>query len=143
MKSIIIALFLLAAGSTMCFAQCDKKVSITSSKSEQLDDSGQVQGTRDEKTIVDISTTDVNVSVSGDDGDQKLTGKVKSKTCDWKTPFKEGKTVVTTTLSDNGNDKDFTITIEGKDGKITLVAESPQMPGRKIRLVVDKFEEKI
>lgn len=143
MKSIIIALFLLAAGSTVCFAQCDKKVSITSSKSEQLDDSGQVQGTRDEKTTVDISATDVNVLVSGDDGDQKLTGKVKSKTCDWKTPFKEGKTVVTTTLNDNGNDKDFTITIEGKGGKITLVAESPQMPGRKIRLVVDKFEEKI
>jgi len=143
MKSIIIALFLLAAGSTMCFAQCDKKVSITSSKSEQLDDSGQVQGTRDEKTTVDISTTDVNVSIVGDDGDQKLTGKVKSKTCDWKTPYKEGKTVVTTTLNDGGNDKDFTITIEGMDGKVTLVAESPQMPGRKIRLVVDKFEEKI
>ena len=143
MRSIIIGLFLLVAGSTMCFAQCDKKVSIISSKSEQLDDSGQVQGSRDEKTIVDISTTDVNVSVASDEGDQKLTGKIKSKTCDWKTPFKEGKTVVTTTLNDNGNDKDFTITIEGKDGKVTLVAESPQMPGRKIRLVVDKFEEKI
>lgn len=142
MKSIITALFLLAAGSTMCFAQCDKKVSITSSRSEQLDNSGQVQGTRDEKTTVDISKTDVNVSIVGDEGEQKLTGKVKSKTCDWKTPFKEGKLVVTTTLNDNGNDKDFTITIEGKDGKITLVAESPQMPDRKIRLVVDKFEEK-
>jgi hypothetical protein len=141
MKSIIISLFLLVAGSTACFAQCDKKITVTSSKSEQLDGSGNVQGTRDEKTIVDISATDVNVSVSGDEGDQKLTGKIKSKTCDWKTPYKEGKLVVTTTLNDNGNEKDFTITIEGKDGKITLLAESPQMPGRKIGLVVDKFEE--
>jgi hypothetical protein len=58
-------------------------------------------------------------------------------------PFKEGKTVITTTLKDDsGNEpKDFTITIEGKDGKVTLLAESPSMPDRKIKLDIEKFEE--
>ena len=143
MKTIILSLLLLAAGSTVCFAQCDKKVSLSSSKSEHLDASGNVEGSKDEKTTVVIGKTDLTVSITSDDGDQKMTGPVKSRTCDWKVPFKEGKLVVTTTLSDQsgGNEKDFTITIEGKDGKITLTAETPAMPDKKIRLLSDKFEE--
>jgi len=38
MKSILIAVFLLAAGSTVCLAQCDKKVSFTAAKTEHLDE---------------------------------------------------------------------------------------------------------
>ena len=144
MKSTFIALFLLAAGSTVSFAQCDKKVVLHASKSEQLDGSGAVQGTRDEQTTLEIAKTGVTVSISGNDGDQKLTGDIKSNTCNWKVPFKEGKTVITTTLKDDSGNapKDFTITIEGKDGKVTLLAESPSMPDRKIKLDIEKFEEK-
>jgi hypothetical protein len=144
MKSTILALLLLVAGSTMSLAQCDKKVVLHASKSEQLDGSGAVQGTKDEQTTLEIDKTGVTVSISGNEGDQKLTGAIKSNTCNWKVPFKEGKTVITTTLKDDsGNDpKDFTITIEGKEGKVTLIAESPSMPDRKIKLYIEKFEEK-
>ena len=50
MKTILIALFLLVAGSTMSFAQCDKKVSLASAKTEHLDASGQLKHAEDEKT---------------------------------------------------------------------------------------------
>ena len=47
-------------------------------------------------------------------------------------------------LSDpTGDAKDVTITIEGKDGKVTLLAEVDEMPDHKIKLTLDKFEEKI
>lgn len=141
MKSIILALFLLVAGSSMSFAQCDKKVSLSSSRTQHLDAAGTLQETVDEQTTIEMSKSEITVIT--DNGNQKMTGMVKLNMCDWKIPFKEGKTVLSTTLShDNGESKDFTLTIEGKDGKVTLLAESKDMPDRKIRLDLDKFEEK-
>jgi hypothetical protein len=140
MRSTLIALFLLVAGSTMSFAQCDKKVSLHSSKTQHLDGSGTLQETVDEQTTIELGKSDIVVVT--DNGNQKMTGAVKINTCDWKVPFKDGKTIVATTLKgDDGDSKDFTITIEGKDGKVTLLAESPSMPDRKIKLDIEKFEE--
>lgn len=142
MKSIIVALFLLVAGSTMSLAQCGKKITLTSSKTEHLDGTGTLQNTEDEQIVIDISKSDI--TVLAENGNQKMNGPIKSNVCEWKIPYKEGKMVITTTLSnDNGEQKDFTITIEGKDGKVTLLAESPDTPDRKIRLALDKFEEKV
>lgn len=143
MKSTFLALVLLVAGSTVSLAQCDKNVSLFSSKTEHLDADSKLQEAVDEKTTVEFNKSDITVSISGDNGDQKMTGKIKSNTCDWKVPFKEGKTVISTTLTnDNGEGRDFTITIEGKDGKVTLLAETPDMPDKKIKLDVEKFGEK-
>ncbi|MGZ3832782.1 MAG: hypothetical protein ACXVB0_04625 [Mucilaginibacter sp.] len=141
MKSIILAMFLLVAGTAISFAQCDKKISLSSSRTQNLDGSGVLQETRDEQTSIEIGKADITVIT--DNGQHKMTGPVKFDVCDWKVPFKEGKTVLNTTLSDdNGESKNFTLTIEGKDGKITLLAESKDMPDRKIRLDIEKFEEK-
>lgn len=143
MKSTLLALFLLVAGSTVSLAQCDKKVSLTASKSQKLDESGSVQDTRTEQTIIEINKAVITVAITGDNGNQNMTGVIKSNTCNWKIPFKEGKTVINTILKgDNGEEKEFTLTIEGKDGKVTLLAESPTMPDNKIKLDIEKFEEK-
>ena len=141
MKSTLLALFLLVAGSTMSFAQCDKKVNLTASKTEHLDSSGAVLGSEDEQTVIDISKSDI--TVVADNGNQTMKGVIKTVSCNWTTPYKEGKMVITTTLSnDNGDHKDFTITIEGKDGKLTLLAVNKDEPDKMIRLILDKFEEK-
>ncbi|MBB6113014.1 hypothetical protein [Mucilaginibacter lappiensis] len=142
MKSTIIALLLLLAGSTVCLAQCDKKLRLVTSKTEHLDASGNLERTEDEQTVIEI--IDKKISVNIENGKQTLTGTIKSNTCNWTTPFKEGKSVINTTISDeDGNgEKEYTLTIEGKDGKVTLTAESPQMPDHKLRFVLDKFEEK-
>jgi len=143
MKTFLIALFLLTAGSTMSFAQCDKKVSLSSSKTEHLDANGKLKHAEDEKTIIEFTKTDISVSISRDNGDQKMTGKINSNICDWQVPFKTGKTLLNITLSnDNGESRDFAVTIEGKDGKVTLWAESKEEPDDKIQLAIDKFEEK-
>lgn len=142
MKSTLLALFLLVAGSAVCFAQCDKRLSIISSKTDHLDGNGKLENSEDEQTVIDINKS--NISIVIENGKETLTGVIKSNTCNWTTPFKDGKTVINTSLSNEGGtgEKDYTLTIEGKDGKITFLAESVEMPDKKIRLVVDKFEEK-
>lgn len=143
MRSTIITLLLLAAGSTISMAQCDKKVSVTSSKTQHLDGKGNLLQTVDEKTTVEFSKSGITVNIINDNGNEKMTGTVKSDSCNWKVPFKEGKTKMNVSLThDNGESRDFTVTIEGKDGKITLLAESPEEPDQKIKLDVEKFEEK-
>ena len=72
-----------------------------------------------------------------------MQGMIDSFTCEWKTPFKEGKTVIKTSITNpQGQTFSLTITIEGKEGKITFLAEMAEMPDQKIRIVVEKFEEK-
>ncbi|WP_426671753.1 hypothetical protein ACPPVU_11000 [Mucilaginibacter sp. McL0603] len=143
MKSLFIALFLTAAVGTVSYAQCDKKVSLTSSKTEHFDSSGALKHAEDEKTVVEFDKSDITVSVTKGDGDRKMTGKVKSNVCTWKVPFKEGKTMLNITLTnDGGESRDFTVTIEGKDGKVALWAENKEEPDDKVKLDIDKFEEK-
>lgn len=146
MKRIIIALSLLLVFSTMTFAQCGKKVILTASKTEYLDANATVQRTVEEKTIIEVSKSDVIITITpGNDGneDRKMTGTIKSDTCNWKVPFNEGKSIIKATLTDgSGDTKNVSLTIEGKEGKITLLAEVEEMPDRKIRVVIDKYEEK-
>jgi len=143
MRSILITLVLLAAGSTISLAQCDKKVALTSSKTQHLDEKGQLKHADDEKVVVEISKTDVTVSINNDGGEHKLSGKVVSDTCDWKVPFKEGSTKLHVALyNDNGESRDYTFTITGKDGKVTFTAWSKDEADDTIKLDIDKFEEK-
>ncbi|MGZ3752926.1 MAG: hypothetical protein ACXVB0_04630 [Mucilaginibacter sp.] len=143
MKSIILVMFLLVAGSTIGLAQCDKKVSLVSSKTQHLDSGGATKETVDEKTTIEFNKSDITVSIVNDNGDQKMTGTINSNVCNWTVPFKEGKTTMHITLKrDDGETRDFDVTIEGKDGKITLLAANKEMKEGQIKLDIEKFEEK-
>ena len=49
-----------------------------------------------------------------------MTGSITSTACEWKQPFKEGKTTLEAKFKDGkGEESNATITIEGKDGKIS------------------------
>jgi len=138
LKKAVIIIFLLIAGTKASFAQCDQTVTLTSSKTSKVDDQGNTDS-RDENTVVTITKTDVTIVPGGDD--HKMSGTISSKTCDWKTPFKEGKTVIKAKLSDdNGHDRTATITITGVAGKVTLTFEAEEKPGMKIFVIADKFE---
>ena len=136
LKTALLALSLMIAGTTATFAQCDKTVTLTSSTTNFIDDKGMLLNTRDENTTITITKTDLTIAP----GDHQMTGKITYQTCDWKVPFKEGKTVVKSTMSGDGDDKHVTITIEGKGGRVTLIFEAEEMVGKKIQVVVDKFE---
>ena len=124
-------------------AQCteNKTSRFSSSKTEYLNESNAVENSRDEKTTIDFKNKDITILISGE-GEKKMTGTIKSATCDWSTPYKVGKSVYKATLVDEGGDvKNATITIEGKEDKLTFVVEVEELPGKKIRLLADKYEE--
>jgi Tfp pilus assembly protein PilE len=140
MKKVLLIVLLLSGFTAVSYAQCEKKTMVTASKTEYLAADNTVERSEDEKTTVQIDKTDITVITSN--GNQKMEGKIKSNTCNWTTPFKDGKTVISTLLVDpNGESKEMTITIEGKNGNLTLLALFVQDPSRRIRLPIDKFEE--
>jgi hypothetical protein len=139
MKSLTLIFLMLMAACSISFAQCGKKVTITTANTEHLNTDGTVARTVDEKAIVDINKTDLAINVNDE---HKMTGKIKSDVCNWTVPFKEGKWVIKATITDEqGTDREVTITIEGKDGKVTLLFETDGMPDDRLRVTVVKFEE--
>jgi hypothetical protein len=129
----------LLLSATTGFAQCEKDVVLTCSKTEYLNAAGEVQRTVDETSEIKIGKKEVTISPSGHD---KMTGSITSTTCDWKEPFKQGKTTVEATFKDdNGSESAATIIIEGKAGKITCTMKDKKRPDRVIQVSVDTFKE--
>jgi hypothetical protein len=135
-----ISFFLLALLSvTTGFAQCDKPVVLACSKTEYLNGEGVVQRTVEEECVIKISKTEATIAPSGH---EVMTGSITSTTCDWKEPFKTGKTTVEAKFKDgNGTESAATLSIEGKAGKITCLMTEKARPDRTIRVTVDKFDE--
>jgi len=128
-------LFSAAAG----FAQCNKNVVLTSSKTEYLNAEGVVQRTVEEESVIKINKSEVTIAPSGH---AKMTGSVTSTACEWKQPFNVGKTTLEATFKkEDGATSNATITIVGKDGKISCVMKDKERPDRIIRVTVNKFEE--
>ena len=143
MKKVLFLLMLLTIlGIVFSYAQCAKKQVITSAKTEYLDANGNLQRSVDENTIIEYDKSNITITI--EQGDSKvMSGPVKLDSCNWSVPYKEGKSIVKAVVSDaRGDAKNLTITIEGKDGKLTFLAEVDERPDMKIRLTVDKFEEK-
>ncbi|MBK0377730.1 hypothetical protein [Mucilaginibacter segetis] len=141
LKKMILTLILLAAGSIVSYAQCGKNVLFSSVETIYLDADGDIQRTVDEPASIEYGKT--NIKLTHGTENEEMNGIIKSNTCNWTVPFKEGKSVITATFSNNnGDEKDATITIEGKNGKVTLTFEMEDMSGRKIQVAADKFIEK-
>jgi hypothetical protein len=142
MKKSLFFLLALSLIALYSHAQCNKTVKLQSSKTQFLNANNELKGSKDETVVVDITKTTVTITPNGN-ADDALAGTIKESTCDWKVPFKDGKMVIKTDLVDpSGDVKQTTITIEAKDGKVTLLAEAKEHPDQKIKLEVDKFEEK-
>ena len=141
MKKSFLSFLVLCVG-IISYAQCDKKLVLHSSKTEYLDSTKTVMRAVDEVTVIEVTNAELIITPGG--VDNRMSGPVKSTSCNWKIPFKEGKTVIKASLTDpSGDSKNVTITIEGKAGKMTLLAELDDEPNKKIKVAIDKFEEKI
>lgn len=141
MKNLILIFSMVVLCAAASYAQCDKKVKFTSSKTEHLDSGGNLTRTENEDALVQISKSAVIVTVNGE---PRGTFAVKSMTCDWKVPFKEGKMVIKGAMTtDQGDGLTVSLTFEGKDGKVTgyFVAEGQEEDV--IKVVANKFEEDI
>ncbi len=140
MKHFFIAA-LLIAGPVAGYSQCEKKSVLTAPKTEHLAADSSVERSDDGAITVEFDRSTFNVT-GPDDG--PLTGKVDSFSCNWPTPYKVGRTRLKVTLTNpRGDSQHVTIIIEGKEGKVILLASDDEHSEGKIRLIADKFAEKL
>jgi hypothetical protein len=140
-KQTLPVLSLLLCSSLAGLAQCEQNVVLTSSKTEYLDASMTAQRTVDEKTVIEIS--DSSITITPGNEPNKMAGPILSKSCNWTVPYKAGKSLIKAKIEDpSGDTKNITLTIEGKDGKVILLAEIEDRPDQKIRVTADTFEAK-
>ncbi|OOQ59218.1 hypothetical protein [Mucilaginibacter pedocola] len=136
LKKALLGFAFILAGITISFAQCDKKVTFKSSKTNYYNDKDELERSADEETIVTFTQKDITLTPDN----HPMTGDVKNYVCGWTEPFKTGKTTFNATLTENSREIHATISIEGKDGKVVLTFTADEMPGKKIKVVADKFE---
>ncbi|MES2112784.1 MAG: hypothetical protein V4577_28795 [Bacteroidota bacterium] len=139
MKTIIIGLAVLLTLVTAVFGQCGKTLILSSSKTDHVDAAGKLINSDKEKVEIEITKTTIDIAV---DGTSRMKGTVTSNTCNWKVPFKTGKTVINALIAKDGGKKS-TLTIEGKDGKVTAKFVLLDNPGDTATLVLDQFEAKL
>jgi hypothetical protein len=123
------------------FAQCNLDLSLTSPKTEYFDGTGALQRTVDEISTIEITQKQVLIN-PGNNGNI-MTLNITSITCDWPSPYKEGKSVIKAEAEiEPGNTRHTTLTIEGVGGQVTFTMEIAEMPDRIIRAPIDSFKEK-
>ena len=122
--------------------QCNKRVTWYGSKAEMLGDSGQVIDTKQGGIEVEVDSVRITVRIKENAADS-LGGKIKSTTCEWKDAYKNGKSVYKTELvTTNNASSEGSFTIEGVDGKITILMDIARMDGKKIKIYVDRYEQR-
>jgi hypothetical protein len=140
MKHILLAIALVLFTGVASFAQCDKKVKWKATKAELIDENGQVADTKEGNINITADSKTITLEIEESPND-KLEGTVNESSCEWKEAFKNGKMVLKASLNERDGDvSPGTITIEGKDGKLTITLEIEKMNGRKVRIAIDKYE---
>lgn len=133
MKSIIITLLISLAGTLCTFAQCEENAVLITSKTNLADPSGNPVGLKHERTELRFSKTAIMLNIDGEDRGEL---KIVSQICNWTIPYKEGKTVIKAIL----NNSDYTLSIEGKDGRVNLHVVKNESDDSILSMVADKFE---
>lgn len=140
-KNIFFAIALSGCGLGIKAQREDTKLRYISKKTENLDSTRKLTDTKDETVTVEVTKTGISI-MPANHPSEALTGNFSHVSCIWKDAFTSGKTIIHAILSDpHGDPKDATITIEGSDGKITILLEAEEFPNSKLRLLVDKHEE--
>jgi hypothetical protein len=142
MHNIFLALSILLMTAITGNGQCNRKVNWHAAKAELLDENGVVVDTDNESVLMVTDKSTISFS-SKTQPNQSLEGVIKETNCNWKDAFKNGKTIYKAELRKSNSDKisNGTIVIEAKEGRATITMEMEEMPGKKVRLSIDKYEE--
>lgn len=138
MKTILLLFILLATG-LQAISQCDKKVTWYGSKGEMFDASGTLLDTKIDSIFIETDPQKITSKFKADN--KALEGTVKEKICDWKEPFRNGKTVYHATVTIDDSPSNAIFTIEARDGKITLSLTIEAMADKKFLIYIDRYEE--
>lgn len=134
------AIFLLAA--TAGIAQCDKYVIYHSDQQERISEDGTVM---DNKTdVLSFEFTKEKITVNHAEKAGALTATIKETTCQWKDIYKEGKAIYKVEFQkpETSETTEGTMTVEAKEGKLHILIEMARLDGKKIKVLVNKYEEK-
>lgn len=142
MKRILLLIPVLTAFALVSQAQCDKDVNFISPRSQMVNEKGEVVHSKEGTTVIEVTRKSVSLTFNGDEK-TTLAGEIKEAKCDWSEPFKNGRSVIKAVLEDAGGDvKHVTLTIEAKDGKITITGDAEERPNERIKFDVEKYEVK-
>lgn len=144
MKKLLAVAIVFSAG-IAAHAQCNKTITWTGSKTEYLDVNETVQKTQNAPIAIQTTNSHITVNFTTDDGRSDIIeGEIKNITCNWNDAFKNGKTSFKSVLTkSNGETKEATISIEAKEGKISIIVELENMNGMKMRIPVDSYKEQV
>ena len=120
--------------------QCEKTIKWTTTKSEFIDTSGNVQRSKDEVVTVTVNSKTVAITMHGPEGEEGMKGDVSDYACNWKDD-KNGKTVFKSIVTDTqGTERHATVTIESVNGQATILLRAEEEP-QSIKLTVASVEE--
>ncbi|MBO9563008.1 MAG: hypothetical protein J7621_09555 [Niastella sp.] len=142
MKKMFLSFLVLLLAGSAAIAQCDKNVVYHSDKQERISAEGDVM---DSKTdVLSIVFTKETITVNANDKPEALKATIQGTTCDWKEIYKEGKAVYKVLFQkpDTGETNEGSMTVEAKDGKLYLLVEMARLDGKKIKVLINKYEEK-
>ena len=142
MKKIILSFTVLLLAATATIAQCDKKVVYHSDKQEMISPGGDVVDTKTDVLSLEFTKEKITVSIAEKTGELMAT--IKETTCEWKEIYKEGKAIYKVTFQkpESGETTEGSMTVEAKEGKLHILVEMERLEGKKIKVLVSKYEEK-
>jgi hypothetical protein len=139
MKQRILFLFVFIAIGACSYGQCDKKNILSATGAEVLNEQNEVK-IKDTLRVTTIKYDSKTIEIVSEFS--TLHGTIDSIYCKWELPFQEGHTYIRGTLNyENGDQWVTKLTITGKNGKLTLLADLEHPEANKMRFVLNKFEE--
>ena len=138
MKTILFFAMLVVTG-IHANSQCDKKVSWYATKGEMYNTNGDLLDKKQDSIFFDTDPQKITLRFKSDD--KALEGTITEKNCDWKEPFRNGKTVYHAAVFVDGVNSNATFIVEAKDGKITLSLVMEARMERKFLIYIDSFKE--
>ena len=114
MKKTLLSFAVLLLAATASMAQCDKRVTYTSDKQEMISPEGDVVNNKTDALTIEFTKENITINVGEKAG--AMTASIKETTCQWKEIYKEG--------------------------KLQILVEMARLDGKKIRVLVNKYEEK-
>lgn len=142
MKKMFLSFAVLLLAATAGIAQCDKYVIYHSDKQERISETGDVVATKSD--ILNIEFTKEKITVNHEQQPGALTATIKETICEWKEIYKEGKAIykVEYQKPESGETSEGVMTVEAKEGKLHILIEMARLDGKKIKVLVNKYEEK-
>lgn len=107
-----------------------------------VDSAGNVSKSKTAAVLIEQTPETIRFSYDGDPN-SVMEGPVENVVCNWKEPYKSGKTTFNADMIDpKGESKHAKFVIEAIDGKIVITGAADERPNQILRIKVDRYEEK-